>query len=236
MYTSLCKLLFIVILPCSSLLALSNDGDSLSDVWEVTYGFSVASGQFPLNELEQADPDGDGKSNLEESIAGTDPYNASVFSAGSVQTPGSFQLVTTGFPISPDMFEVSWWGALGKYFRIELSDDLMVGVWNFLPNSFGDARVFSGADSEIRYSIDTTNLLFGTDKLFVRVKVFDLNTYNTFLNDWEYLRFTEDFAISNFNDTDADSINDNEDAAPFDATVGQISISIHTPLNGSTIQ
>ena len=73
MYASLCKLLFIVILSRSSLFALSNDGDSLSDVWEVTYGFSVASGQFPLNELEQADPDGDGKSNLEESIAGTDP-------------------------------------------------------------------------------------------------------------------------------------------------------------------
>ena len=94
--------------------------------------------------------------------------------------PGSFQLVTTGFPTSPDMFEVSWWGALGKYFWIELSDDLGVGAWNFLPNSFGDARAFSGTDSEIRYSIYRTNPLFGTDKLFVRVKVFDLNTYNPF--------------------------------------------------------
>ena len=42
--------------------------------------------------------------------------------------------------------------------------------------------------------------------------------------------------MSNLNDTDADLINDNEDAAPFDATVGQVSITIHTPLSGSTIQ
>ena len=236
MYTTLYKLFFIIIISSSTLFALSNDGDSLSDVWEVTYGFSVASGQFPPNELEHADPDGDGKSNLEESIAGTDPYDASVFSTGAVQMPGSFQLVTTGFPASPDMFEVSWWGTLGKYFWIELSDDLNAGSWILLPDSLGDAQVFPGADSEIRYSIDRINPFFGTDKLFVRVKVFDLNTYNTSLTDWEYLKFTEDFVISNLNDADADSINDNEDAAPFDATVGQVSISIHTPLNGSTIQ
>jgi hypothetical protein len=236
MHTILCKLPLVTIISCSGLFALSNDGDSLSDVWEVTYGFSIANGQFPSDELEQADPDGDGKSNLEESIAGTDPYDASVFTAGSVQMPGSFQLVTTGFPNSPNMLEVSWWGAPGKYFWIELSDDLSAGSWVFLPDSFGDAKVFSGADSEIRYLIDRINPLFGTDKLFVRIKVFDLNTYNTVLTDWEYLRFNDDFKVSTLNDTDADSINDNEDAAPFDATVGQLSISIHTPLNGSTIQ
>ena len=236
MSTNFTLLLLLLVSVSLRLSGLSNDGDSLSDVWEVTYGFSVADGQFPSNELESADPDGDGKNNLEESIAGTDPYDASVFSTGTTQIPGSFQLVTTGFPTSPDMLEVSWWGALGKYFWIELSNDLSVGSWKFLPNSFGNAQVFSGASSEIRYSIDRINPLFGTDKLFVRVKVFDLNTYNTFLTDWEYLKFTGDFTMSSLNDTDTDSINDNEDAAPFDATVGQVSIAIHTPLNGSSIQ
>ena len=185
------RLPLVAIMSFSSLFALSNDGDSLSDVWEVAYGFSVASGQFHPDELEQADPDGDGKSNLEESIAGTDPYDASVFSASAAQMPGSFQLVTTGFSTGSDMFEVSWWGALGKYFRIELSDDLSSGSWILLPNGFGDAQVFSGANSEIKYSIGRTSPLFGADKLFVRIKVFDLKTYNTSLTDWEYFKFTE---------------------------------------------
>lgn len=229
--------LFYFVLICHfDLCALSNDGDPLSDFWEVTYGFSVTNHSPNPEELATADPDGDGKSNLEESIAGTDPYDASVFSLGSNQNPGCFNTTITVSSSNPDLLELSWWGIVGKYYRLELIDNLSAGTWNYIFSDPGAPLIFMGTDSAISYLIDSTNPLWATDKRFFRIEVFDQNTYNTALTDWEYLKFIESFVVSGSNDTDADTINDNEDAAPFDANVGQIRVSIHTPINGSTIQ
>lgn len=225
-----------LLVVASSAWAVSSDGDELSDVWEATYGFSVINGVFPVGELSTADPDGDGHTNLQESIAGTDPLDASVFSIGALQSPGRFNAVTTGFPNGANVFEVLWWGSLGKYYRIELIDDLSVGAWMYLPDALGSTRVFTGEDAEIAHAVDTSSPLLGLGIGFVRVEVFDQNTFSTTLTDWEYLKFTQTFVISDLNDTDGDSINDNEDAAPFDPTVGRVSVLISSPANGSTVQ
>ena len=79
-------ILLVIAFNTSGLWALSNDGDLLSDVWEVAYGFNVMNGFFPTGELATDDPDGDDQSNLAESLAGIDPYDASKFSIGAIQT------------------------------------------------------------------------------------------------------------------------------------------------------
>src|SRR6185436_18709031 len=50
---------------------LDTDNDGLPDAWEAAYGFAT-------NNLADAalDPDGDGMSNWQEYVAGTDPTNA----------------------------------------------------------------------------------------------------------------------------------------------------------------
>ncbi|MGD0649781.1 MAG: fibronectin type III domain-containing protein [Verrucomicrobiia bacterium] len=71
--------------------AYDGNGDALPDVWQVQYFGSVNS----LNAAPTADPDGDGMSNLQEYLAGTDPTNSlSVLRITAIAQEGDDMRVT----------------------------------------------------------------------------------------------------------------------------------------------
>ncbi len=79
------------------------NGNGMSDVWEVAYGWT---GNLT------ADDDGDGQNNLEESAAGTDPFDpTSVFRI-------------SGFTVVPQAYLVRWSSVAGKRYQVEASFSL----------------------------------------------------------------------------------------------------------------
>lgn len=86
--------------------ALDTNANGMSDVWEQRFKASVL--QAP------DDSDGDGFSNLNESIAGTDPLD-------STSKPN---LAANFFRTNPDEFQLSFKTLSGKFYRIEQSENL----------------------------------------------------------------------------------------------------------------
>lgn len=214
--------------------AVSNDGDSLSDVWELAYGFSITDdGTLFPEQTESADPDGDGASNKEEESAGTDPLDNTTYQIGSGIEPGLLSGATTQVTT---VLPIYWWGIRGKYYLISVKSDLLAPAWQDALAVDGSILAFTGNGAEIAYNIDLEANFQGSDKGFARITPYDLFTFNTTLTDWEFLHFTEEQTVSGGNDSDGDSINDNEDAAPFDASVGRLSVAITFPIQGSTVQ
>ncbi len=85
--------------------------------WRLTYFGTIESDE---NSADTADPDGDGWTNAQEFITGTDPTNAaSTLKISQLQVSGSNILVS--FP-----------SVLGKTYRIERSDTLAAGSWTTL--------------------------------------------------------------------------------------------------------
>ena len=103
--------------PASAILDVDND--TLSDPWETSYGFSATSNNIP-NQAPGADPDGDGFSNLLESIAGTDPLRA---------TPplGLYRIIATPNLTNPLSLDLSWPQVIGKQYQVESSNDWLMG-------------------------------------------------------------------------------------------------------------
>jgi hypothetical protein len=94
-----------------------DDNDGLPDNWEQKYfGNST-------NALPSADPDGDGMSNLQEYIAGTDPTSA------------SSQLVITKINMNqnPASLTLTWSSVTNRFYSVEAADgspDIFVPLWS----------------------------------------------------------------------------------------------------------
>jgi len=126
----------------------------MSDVWEWVYN---ASGVSPT-----ADPDGDGFNNLQESIAGTDPYDSN-----------SFPRISFGANVVTK-FSVTVPSAPGKQYT--LLSVTSPGSTNWLVETNLVAR--SGTNVTLMAPM-------GTGMKFYRVSVSDVDTAGSGMNDWE---------------------------------------------------
>jgi hypothetical protein len=89
---------------------VDTDGNGLPDWWEQIY-FGRLTGTDP-----NADPDGDGASNLAEWLAGTNPTNAT--SCFRLAIPNTSP--TNGFV-------VQWPSVAGKFYRVQRATNLLTG-------------------------------------------------------------------------------------------------------------
>jgi len=88
--------------------ATSTAQDGIPDVWKTGFGFAAGANIATL------DSDGDGKTNLEEFLAGTDP-----------RIPTSALHITSASTDAKTFFSVSFEGVAGKLYRVSTSSDLI---------------------------------------------------------------------------------------------------------------
>lgn len=93
-----------------------SDGDGMTDSFELAYGLN----RFDPSDANQ-DADGDGRANLHEAVAGTDPRNAASFFDAFVNK------VAGGF-------EIQWTAQANVSYSVFYRDSLAGGAWAKLPN------------------------------------------------------------------------------------------------------
>lgn len=112
-----------------------------------------------------ADSDGDGQSNAAESAAGTNPYQANDI----IQVTS---IVRTGNTVT-----LQWPSLLGKHYQVECSADLSASTWQDMgETSAGTNNLLSGS------------LTVSSTHQFFRVRVFDTDTDNDGVSDWEEIQ------------------------------------------------
>jgi hypothetical protein len=102
----------------------------ISDQWRTNFFGSVTSS---LGDAD-ADPDGDGFTNLQEYLAGTDPSSA----LSRLQF-----LPVTPFATGTNAMQISWLSAPGKVYWLESASTLNAATWTVLTNMTGDGYVQS---------------------------------------------------------------------------------------------
>jgi fibro-slime domain-containing protein len=137
---------------------LDLNGNGMSDIWEQIYG---ASGLNP-----NVDTDGDGVTNRQESIAGTDPFD-----------PKSFPHITVFGP-SGGTFNVTMACALGKQYQLQSITSL--DGTNYSSNWVTEASVIVRSGTNVTLTGTT-----GPTTKFFRIAISDVDTDGDGLNDWE---------------------------------------------------
>ena len=133
------------------------NGNGMSDIWEAVYG----AGSLSPN----GDADGDGVTNLAESIAGTNPFDSN-----SVPRIASVAYTSTNFSVIMPC-------ALGK--RYELQSAPMPGAGGST-NWISEASVVARTGTNVTLSAAADN----TTKFF-RISISDVDTDGDGVNDWE---------------------------------------------------
>jgi hypothetical protein len=133
-------------------------GSTMSPVWESLYG---AQGVDP-----NADPDGDGLSNWQEAVAGTDPFNASSAPRMSM------------FVITNQSAQVRILGALGKQYELQGSETVC---------GIGSSNTWVTEASLVARTnpIVTLTAAANLPMKFFRVRISDVDTDDDGLTDWE---------------------------------------------------
>jgi Tol biopolymer transport system component len=96
---------------------VDSDGDGIPDWWMLQY-FGHPTGQAGDHSRAQDDFDGDGMSNLQEFLAGTDPTN-----------PNSVFRIQVSFISATNGVQVSWPASASRNYRVQFKDDLNNPVW-----------------------------------------------------------------------------------------------------------
>ena len=132
------------------------NGNGMSDVWEQFFG---AQGIDPA-----ADSDGDGQTNLAESTAGTNPFDA------------SFVLKNTGLSVVNGSVTVNWMSVLDQRYQVQTSASITSPAWSDL------GTPFVGTGQEMSASF---GLIGGEQRKFFRVVPSSLDSDNDGVTDWE---------------------------------------------------
>ena len=121
---------------------VSTAGDGIPDSWKTANGFAANANIAAL------DTDGDGLTNWQEYLAGTDPRAAA----------SALKITASGSPGSA-LFSVTWPGVAGKLYRVRTSPDL--ATWSTLK------AVLPATSGAQTVTMDTG----GATQLFVRVEI-----------------------------------------------------------------
>lgn len=140
--------------PLAALAIIDRDANQISDVWQQKFSTG--------NATAATDSDGDGFTNLQESILGTNPFDSASRITTSLSVPASNALVTT------------WPSEIGKLYQLETSPDLV--TWTL-------AATLDGTGAPLTFTSNTT----ATPRLFTRVKAADVDSDGDLLSDWEEL-------------------------------------------------
>ncbi|MBK8475707.1 MAG: hypothetical protein IPL39_05190 [Opitutaceae bacterium] len=137
------------------------DHDGISDVWRTA---------FPAAGAPTADPDGDGATNLDESVAGTSPFSAASALAAAPETDGSGNLV------------LHWAGLRGKRYQIESSTDF--ATWTPQGTALQPA-----VDGPLTPIVRPAGSAGADSRRFWRVAVSELDTDADGYSNWEEYQF-----------------------------------------------
>jgi hypothetical protein len=137
---------------------------------------------------------------------------------------------------STGAYSISWTARLGRTYFVQYSTDLM--SWSYFP------LIEQGDEEKIEYGF----LFSGGNRFFTRLRVTDLPAANPMTADFdgdgisnydELLLGTSPFDVNTSlvigADADGDGIVNEQDAAPLDANVGRVSMTISYPANNATI-
>ena len=131
---------------------IDRDSNQLSDVWQLKFASGDATAA--------SDADGDGFTNLQESILGTDPFDR------------TSRIETFTSSLSSSLLRTAWPSVAGKLYRLETSSDLV--NWTV-------ASELSGTGA----GLSSVSDLAGGSRIFTRVRVLDVDSDGDLLTDWE---------------------------------------------------
>src|SRR5579872_5663824 len=133
------------------------NGNGMSDIWELIYG---AAGLDP-----KGDADGDGASNLQEAIAGTNPFDSNSVPLIAASTVAGTN-VTVTIACAP-----------GKQYQLQSMDPVAGGGWT---NWTTEASAVARSGSVLSLAAPT-----GSATKFYRIAIADVDTDGDGVNDWE---------------------------------------------------